>query len=126
MLIREGSNLNTVFHAENGTDGEGRVVGNTAIIAIRKDGVALPETDKVVGETEKATQKPSSTKKPSKTEKVTDDDIDVESNDSTNASTEPVAEGGCGGMIALPAVIATSGIAVFGISKKRGKERKKK
>lgn len=127
MLIREGSSLNTVFHAENGTDGEGRVVGNTAIIAVRKEGVALPETDKVVGETEKATQKPSSTKKPSKTEKVTDDeDIDVESNDSTNASTEPVAEGGCGGMIALPAVIATSGIAVFGISKKRGKERKKK
>ena len=59
MLIREGDSLNTVFHAEEGSGGEGRIVANTAIIAVRKSGVALPKQDPVVEiETEKPTEKP--------------------------------------------------------------------
>ena len=131
MLIREGGNLNTVFHAENGTDGEGRVVGNTAIIAVRKEGVALPETDKVVGETEKATQKATqkatNKKTDKKTDKVTETTLgtDYETN-YMGSETGAVDDGGCRGALVFPAVLATAGIGVVGFSKKRGDRKEKK
>ena len=134
MLIREGDSLNTVFHAENGTDGEGRVVGNTAIIAVRKDGVALPETDKVLdAETEKATQKATNKKTDKKTEKVTENANEnvtdmatggFGSESGTGTSMEEV--GGCGGALIFPALLTTAGITVVGFSKKRGDRKKKK
>ena len=124
MLIREGSNLNTVFHAEEGSGGEGRVVGNTAIIAVRKDGVALPETDKVV-ETEKATAKQTSKKTDKKTDKVTED-LGELATDFTESDTTVVDDGGCGGALVFPAILATGGIAVVGFSKKRGERKNKK
>ena len=134
MLIREGNNLNTVFHAENGSDGEGRVVGNTAIIAVRKEGVALPETDKTLGgttttTTEKATQKATNKKTDKVTNKATEVVTDVatgtfESESGSGASVEEV--GGCGGALILPALLTTGGIAVVGFSKKRGDRKKKK
>jgi hypothetical protein len=138
MLIREGDSLNTVFHAENGTDGEGRVVGNTAIIAVRKAGVALPETDKVLdaeteNATQKATQKATNKKTDKKTEKVTENvngnvtDMATGgfgSESGTGASIEEV--GGCGGALIFPALLTTAGIAVVGFSKNRGDRKKKK
>ena len=126
MLIREGGNLNTVFHAEEGSGGEGRVVGNTAIIAVRKDGVALPETDKVV-ETEKATQKATNKKTDKKTDKKTEavnDASDLYTN-YAGSDTGVVDDGGCGGVLLFPAILATGGIAVVGFSKKRGDRKKK-
>ena len=126
MLIREGNSLNTVFHAEEGSGGEGRVVGNTAIIAVRKDGVALPETDKVV-ETEKATQKATNKKTEKKTDKKTEavnDATDLYT-DYAGSDTAMVDDGGCGSVLLFPAVLATAGIAVVGFSKKRGDRKKK-
>ena len=132
MLIREGNNLNTVFHAEEGSGGEGRVVGNTAIIAVRKDGVALPETDKVLDadvddskETEatKKTNKKTDKKTEKATEEVTDMATDITGN--IGSETAPVEEGGCGGVLAFPAILATAGIAVVGFSKKRGEKKRK-
>lgn len=127
MLIREGSNLNTVFHAENGSDGEGRVVGNTAIIAVRKDGVALPETDKVIGETAKATNKKTEKVTNKKTDKTTDKVTDADAADDSlvESGSDAVADGGCRSMIALPVVAATGGIAAVGFSKKRADKKKK-
>lgn len=132
MLIREGNSLNTVFHAEEGSGGEGRVVGNTAIIAVRKDGVALPETDKVLDadssdSNKKETTKNSEKKTDKKTDKVTEivTDMATDFTDNGGSETVPVEEGGCGGVLAFPAILATSGIAVVGFSKKRGEKKKK-
>jgi hypothetical protein len=56
-------------------------------------------------------------KKTEKTEAVDDG--------TTDPGTDAAEDGGCRGMIALPAVIATSGLAVVGFSKKRGEKKKK-
>ena len=134
MLIREGNSLNTVFHAESGSGGEGREVANAAILAVRKDGVALPETDKVVDNgsssntaTEKKTNKVTNKKTEEVTEEVTDalvGDATLEAPVATDNSA--VATGGCGAALAVPAILATGGVAVVGFSKKHNDSNKKK
>jgi hypothetical protein len=140
MLIREGNNLNTVFHAEEGSGGEGRVVANTAILAVRKDGVALPATDKVVdngmsgssSSTNKNTGKNTGKNTDKVTDKVTDKATDAPAGTDAPvgtgapAGTDAVAGGGCMGAVAAPAILATGAIAAVGFSKKRGDSKKKK
>ena len=48
MVIRDGNSFNTVCHAENGVDGEGRAIGNIAIMAVLKEGASASATDKVI------------------------------------------------------------------------------
>ena len=48
MVIRDGNSFNTVCHAEDGADGEGRAIGNIAIMAVLKEGASAPATDKVI------------------------------------------------------------------------------
>jgi hypothetical protein len=136
MLIREGNNLNTVFHAEEGSGGEGRVVANTAILAVRKDGVALPATDKVVdngmsgssSSTSKNTNKATNKVTNKVTDKATDAPAGTDAPVGTDApaGTDAVAGGGCMGAVAAPAILATGAIAAVGFSKKRGDSKKKK
>ena len=117
MVIKNGDSLETVHHAENSNGGEGRSIANIAIMAVRKDGESFLETEK---ETEKQTQKQTQKKTEKKTEKT-----EAVDDGTTDPGTGAAEDGGCRGMIALPAVIATSGLAVVGFSKKRGEKKKK-
>jgi hypothetical protein len=117
MVIKNGSNFETVHHAENSNGGEGRSIANIAIMAVRNDGESFLETEK---ETEKQTQKKTQKKTEKKTEKT-----EAVDDGTTDPGTDAAEDGGCRGMIALPAVIATSGLAVVGFSKKRGEKKKK-
>ena len=125
MLIREGNSLNTVFHAEEGSGGEGRVVANTAIIAVRKEGTSLPATDKVVDDGS-STQKATTKKTDKKTEKVTDEVTETVAGDLVESETGVASNDGCGGVLVFPAVLATGGIAAIGFSKKRSEKKSKK
>ena len=114
MVIRDSSGkLVTVHHAENSNDGEGRSIANIAIMAVKRDG-------SIAFETQKATQKKTEKKTAKKTEKVTDIDENI-----NEMETDSASDNGCKGMVAFPAVIATSGLAVVGLSKKRRGKNKK-
>ena len=129
MVIRDGNSFNTVCHAEDGADGEGRAIGNIAIMAVLKDGASEPATDKVVGATtEKATSKQTNKKTEKKTEKATETTLgtDLGTNNMGSDTSAVVDDGGCRGALVFPAVLATAGIAVVGFSKKRGDRKKKK
>ena len=118
MVIRDGNNFNTVCHAEDGNDGEGRSIANIAIMAVRKDGGVAIETEK---ETEKQTEKQTEKKTNKKTDKKTD--AAEETTENAGSESVMVNDGGCGGAIMFPAVIVTAvaGAGLIGIKKKKRK-----
>ena len=127
MLIREGNSLNTVYHAENGSDGEGRNIANIAILAVLKDGKTskFPTTDLSGGtaSTNKATtatNKNNSTNKNNNKDTATDNlEAESVSDQASAAYTDVVSDGGCGSSLMFPALLATGGIATVGFAKKR-------
>lgn len=133
MIIREGNNINTVCHAEDGADGEGRAIANIAIMAVRNTSVALPETDKVVdsGMSGTNTENETTKKTNKKTEKATEATdapaiaTDALASDYVASESGAVEDGGCGGVLLFPAILATGGIALVGFSKKRGEKKRK-
>lgn len=141
MVIKDGSSFNTVYHAENGSDNEGRAIGNIAIIATLKDGAKAPvlegtsantNTDK---ETEKATTAPGGS---NNTSNKNDETNKNDKNDKTEETTLPTelasessselstgagneANSGCGAVMAFPAILITAGISLAAVKKKRRK-----
>ena len=126
MMIREGSNLNTVYHAEGGSDGEGRSIANIAILAVLKDGKTskFPTKDFVeASSTSTNTNNNSNTNTTNKNNTTNNNNAEAPADGSESASLAysdaVVEDGGCGSVVLFPAVLATGGIAVAGFSKKR-------
>ncbi|MBP3369255.1 MAG: phosphodiester glycosidase family protein [Clostridia bacterium] len=126
FLLDGGGSSTFVTRNEDGTfenafvgEGTGRSVANAVILAVRDESVPLPELDAevevklpVIEPTEKATKKP-------KTKATEAEKIDV----TEQSSEEPVdsINGGCGSVIAMPALVVSACVSVILLSEKRKK-----
>jgi hypothetical protein len=128
FLLDGGGSTTFVVRNEDGSfskayagEGNGRAVANAVILAVRDESVPLPETDEtleVVLPTEPATEKRTEKKTEKPTQKQTDSSTALDESD-----TERSTSGGCGSMIAAPAVvIITSFVAVFNVNQRRRRD----
>ena len=121
MLIREGNSLNTVYHAEGGSDGEGRSIANIAILAVLKDGKTSKFPTKNLSTSSTSNNTSTNTNKNNGTAKATDASTAEVSSESASLAYSDVVvnDGGCGSALLFPALLATGGIGVVGFTKKR-------
>jgi hypothetical protein len=143
MVIRDGDSFKTVHKAENGTSGEGRAIGNIAIIATLKDGAKAPVLEgasantntNTDNETEKATTAPGGSNNTNNKNDKNDKNDASNKNEETTLPTEFASESssesstgagnqansGCGAVMAFPAILVTAGISLAAVKKKRRK-----
>jgi hypothetical protein len=128
FLLDGGGSTTFVVRNEDGSfsnayagEGNGRAVANAVILAVRDESVPEKETDEtleVVLPTEPATEKRTEKKTEKPTQKQTDSSTALDESD-----TEQSTSGGCGSMIAAPAVvIITSFVAVFNVNQRRRRD----
>ena len=128
FLLDGGGSTTMVLRNEDGSfsnayagEGNGRAVANAVILAVRDESVPEPETDEtleVVLPTEKATEKRTEKKTEKSTQKQTESSTVLD-----ESETEQSASGGCGSVIAAPAVVViTSLVAVLNVNKRRRRD----
>ena len=125
FLLDGGGSTTMVLRNEDGSfsnayagEGNGRAVANAVILAVRDESVPEKETDEmveVVLPTEKATEK--------RTEKATERVSETTATEPAESETEQITSGGCGSVVAAPAVVViTSLVVVLNVNKRRRRE----